>query len=419
MKLYRLIAAAALGVVLASAAQADIAIAGITEAQGGGAVAGSAFRNGYRMAIEEINAAGGLLGHRLVLTQFDIDTHQAAALEAAQSAVAAKPFAILGPVFSGMTLSAMQATATSGIPHFTGGEAATIARRFHPTLMRTSLSQSGAMPRLAAMAAYGLGVRKVALLSVDNEFGREGRALLTQALARRGTTLAFDGAVKPGQQDVAQIVRQAVLAQADALLLYLNEGESLNVLTELRKQNFQGTIVGEGPLVSAQVIGAAGGAAEGVVAHTGVSVDLPSPRMLSFSASYLQRYGMKPDHNAAKGYFAVQVIKVGLLKLGQVDAAAFMALVKKTRLDGRANPDLMTSVSYDLFGDLNRESYFVQVRGGRTEIMATMSSLDTAFIELANGRSMALNSNELRRELAAALAKPKSVEAPAKRVAPR
>lgn len=419
MKLHRLIAAAALGVGLASAAQADIAIAGITEARGGGTVAGSAFRNGYQMAIEEINAAGGLLGQRLVLTQFDIDSTPAAALEAAKSALAAKPFAILGPVFSGLTLSAMQATATSGIPHFTGGEAATIARRFHPTLMRTSLSQNGSMPRLAAMVVYGLGARKVALLSVDNEFGRDGRGLLAEALARRGATPVFDGTVKPGQQDVEQIVRQVVLSNADALVLYVNEGEAVKVLTELRKQNYQGTIVGEGPLVSAQVIGAAGSAAEGVLAHTSIAVDLPSPRMLSFNASYLRRYGMKPDHNAAKGYFAVQIIKVGLLKLGQVDPAAFMALVKKTRLDGRSNPDLMTSVSYDLFGDLNRESYFVQVRGGRTEIMATMSSLDMGFIELANGRSLALNSNELRRELAVVLARPKVVEPPARRVAPR
>jgi branched-chain amino acid transport system substrate-binding protein len=398
-----------LAIVLLSPAQgarADIALAGITEVKGGGAVAGTSFRRGYQLAIEEINASGGVLGERLSITQLDIDTTPAAAVDAAKSAVALKPFAILGPVFSGITLAAMSATQASGVPHFTGGEAASIARKFHPTIMRTSLSQQGAVPRLAALTAYGLGAKRVALLTVDNEFGRDARALLRDGLTRRGAALVFDGAIQPGQADVDAAVQQALAVKPDAMLLYLNEGESVIVLKSIRKQAYEGHVVGEGPLVSAQVIEAAGAAAENVVAHTGISVDVQTPRMRSFVAGYVKRFGAKPDHNAVKGYFAVQVVKAGLTRLGKVDVAGFMALIKNTRLEGRANPDLMTTVSYDLFGDLNRESYFVQVKGGSTEVLGTLSALDTPFFELSNGKSLALNSNELRRELSAALIKP-------------
>jgi len=398
-----------LAIALASAAQdtrADIALAGITEFKGGGAVAGTSFRRGYQLAIEEINASGGVLGERLAITQFDIETTPAAALDAAKSALALKPFAILGPVFSGITLAAMPATQATGVPHFTGGEAASIARRFHSTILRTSLSQQGAIPRLAALTAYGLGARRVALLTVDNEFGRDARALLRDALVRRGAVLAFDGAVQPGEADVDGVVRQALASQPDAVLLYLNEGESVTVLKSLRRLAYDGPIVGEGPLVSAQVIEAAGTDAENVVAHTGISVDVQTPRMRGFVAGYVKRFGSKPDHNAVKGYFAVQVLKAGLTRLGKVDRAGFMSLLKSARLEGRANPDLMTTVSYDMFGDLNRESYFVQVKGGSTEVLGTLSALDTPFFELSNGKSLALNSNELRRELSAALNKP-------------
>jgi branched-chain amino acid transport system substrate-binding protein len=394
-------------------ARADIPLAGITEVKGGGAVAGTSFRRGYQLAIEEINAAGGVLGERLSLTQFDIETAPAAAVDAAKSAVALKPFAILGPVFSGVTLAAMSATQTTGIPHFTGGEAASVARKFHPTIMRTSLSQQGAVPRLAALTAYGLGAKRIALLSVDNEFGRDARGLLREALTRRGAVLEFDGSVSPGQADVDDVVQRALATKPDAVLLYLNEGESVIVLKSIRKHGYEGHVVGDGPLVSAQVIEAAGAAAENVVAHTGISVDLQTPRMRSFVAGYVKRFGAKPDHNAVKGYFAVQVVKAGLTRLGKADMAGFMSLVKNTRLEGRANPDLMTTVSYDWFGDLNRESYFVQVKGGSTEILGTLSAMDTPFFEFSSGKSLPLNSNELRRELLAALTKPlKAAAAP-------
>jgi len=420
MPLSRILTVFAFGLVVSAPVRADITLAGITETQGSGAIAGTAFRNGYQLAIDEINAAGGVLGQRLTMTQFDIDSTPAAAADAAKSAVATKPFAILGPVFSGLTLATMPATQSTGIPHFTGSEAASISRKYHPTIVRTSLSQHGSIPRLAALATYGLAAKRIALLCADNEFGRDARALLTEELTRRGATLAFAGTVQPGQKDVDALVRQVQEAQPDAVVLYLNEGEAATALQALRNQAYRGLIIGEGPLVSAQVLAAAGSAAEGVIAHTGISVELPSPRMRAFVADYTRRFGAKPEHNAVKGYFAVQVIKAGLLRLGKIDAAEFMGLIKNTRLEGRTHPDLMTSVRYDFFGHLNRDSYLVQVRGGATEILATMSSLDTPFVELANGKSWALNSNELRRELAAAMARPAaSAAAPPTRTASR
>ncbi len=413
MKLNRLIAVAVCFAVTSSA-QADILLAGIAETKGGGTVSGTSFRSGYQMAIDEINAAGGVLGQRLTLAQFDIDSTPAAAVQAAKSAVAAKPFAILGPVFSGLTSAAMPVTQSAGIPHFTGGEAASITKKYHPTVMRTSLGQQGSMPRLATLTTYGLAARRVAFLWADNEFGRDARALLREGLERRGAALVFESAVQPGQKDLDSIARQAQASQPDAIVLYLNEGESVTVLQALKRQQFRGLIIGEGPLVSAPVIEAAGAAAEGVLAHTGISVDLATPRMRAFVSEYAKRFGAKPDHNAFKGYFAVQVIKAGLVRLGKVDIPGFMNLIKNTRLEGKANPDLMTSVSYDLFGELNRESYLVQVRSGRTEIVATLSAFDMPFIELANGKSWALNSNELRRELAVAVGRMNTGTTPAR-----
>jgi branched-chain amino acid transport system substrate-binding protein len=388
----------------ALACHAQIPLAGVTEAKGPGAVAGTSFKNGYRMAIDEINAAGGVLGKTLVLTQFDIDTKPDAAKEAMAQAVATKPFAVLGPMFSGLTLAAMPITAPTGIPHFTGGEAASLTRQFHPTLLRSSLSQTSSAPRLASLVSLGLEPKNLALISIDNDFGRDGKAALVGVFKRRNMNVGFDRAIKPGQTDFSKDVADLISAEPDALLFYSTESESIELLKELRKQGFNKPIFADGLVASQTVIDAAGGAAEGVLAHMIASVDAPTPPVQAFTARYVARYGARPDHNSIKGYFAVQVIKAGLNLAGKVDQPTFMKAVHDTRFDIRKYPDLLSSTGYDYFGELNRESYFVVIRDGRPRVLATIRSIEGGQVELTGGQGpIAMNSAEFRRAIAAAL----------------
>lgn len=382
-------------------AMADILLAGITEATGGGSVAGTNFRNGYMMAIDEINTANGVLGQPLVLRQFDIDSNEAAARQAATDALAIKPFAVLGPVFSSLTLATMEKTSPAGVPHFTGGEAASLTQKFHPSLLRTSLTQQSSIPRLAAFTVYGLGAKQIGLLSVDNEFGRHGRDILLNMVARKHGRMVFDERVPPGAKDVSAVVQRLMASPSEAVVLILNEGESLLVLKELRRQGFRKPIVGDSPVLSPSVIEDPQAVAEGVIGHTGLSVDLPVPAMTRFVANFQRRFGKRPDHNALKGYFAVQVLKVGLTAVGRPDASVFLKHVKNTRLDGHVHPELMTSSAlyYDFFGDLNRESYLVQVHAGKLNLLASMGAVDSPFVELPTGKTFPLNSDEFRREL--------------------
>ncbi len=374
------------------ACAADILLAGVTEARGVGAPAGTSFRNGYTIAIDEINAAGGLLGQKLVLRQFDIDTNTQAAAAGTESAMALQPFAILGPVFSGLTMEAMKRTDGTSVPHFTGGEAASISGKFHRSLLRTSLDQQGAMPRLAAFAVYGLGAKRLAVLWIDNEFGRSGLNELVKSTELRGGHVVFQGSVAPGATGLTELVQRALTGRPDALVLYLNEGECVEALKSVRALRTSVPVIGDGPLVSSKVVEAAGAEAVGVLAHTSISVVLETPEMQRFVALYKSRFGGLPDHNSVKGYFAVQTVKAGLLRAGKVDRALFLATVKSGRFGSKENPDLMTTFSYDYFGNLSRESYFVQVKGGRARMLARMLSTDNSFLLTNDGRRLAFTS---------------------------
>lgn len=389
--------------IAAVACYAQIPLAGVTEATGPGALAGGSFKNGYRMAIDEVNGSGGVLGQKLVLAQFDIDTKPEAAKEAMVQAVAGKPFAILGPVFSGLTLASMPITVSTGIPHFTGGEAASLTRKFHPTLMRSSLSQTASAPRLASFVAYGLEPKSLALMFIDNDLGRDGKAALVEVLKRRNINISFERAIKPGQADFSKDVAELANAKSEALLFYTTETEAIGLLKELHEQGFNKPVFSDGLVAAQTVIDSAQGSAEGVLAHMTASVDAPTPQVQSFTARYTARYGVRPDHNAIKGFFVVQLIKAGVELAGKVDQALFLKTVKDTRFDVRKYPELLSSTGYDFFGELNRESYFVVIREGRPRVLATVRSIEGGQVELPNRSQIALNSAEFRRVVAAAL----------------
>jgi len=399
MKFLRTSCVIATALLVGTPAWADIPLAGISEASGPGATAGTSFRDGYLLAIDEVNQHGGILGQKLALTQYNIETSPEAATEAAQKAVAQKPFAILGPVFSGLTLASMQQTGSSGIPQFTGGEAASLTRKFHPGLLRTTLSQPGSAPRLGALVSYGLAAKRVGLVTIDNEFGRDGKAALESALKRRATPIVLETTVKPKQTDFAAVANDIKGANVDALVLYITEAEIAGLLKALKAVGFDRPIVSDGLVAAQKVIEQAGPAVEGVLAHANISVDAPSPAVQGFVTRYTSRYGTRPDQNALKGFFAVQAIKAGVEQAGKVDAAAFLKLVKDERLDNKRFPDLMGPVRYDYFGDLNRESYYLVVRGGKPQILATIRTTEGGSVELPSGKQVTLDSNEFRGEL--------------------
>ena len=118
--------AAALVATAGAHAQQTIKIANIVELSGGGATAGTNFKNGVELAVKEINAAGGILGKKIETVTSDTQSNPGVAKGLTQKAVDDGVFAIFGPVFSGSIMVSMAESRKAEIPNFTGGEAASI-----------------------------------------------------------------------------------------------------------------------------------------------------------------------------------------------------------------------------------------------------------------------------------------------------
>lgn len=373
MRTFARIAVSLLSLALAQPALSQaVKIAGLVELSGTGATSGSNFNDGVKLAVKEINAAGGLLGRRIDYTASDTQSQPQIAKALAVRAVDDSAYVVMGPVFSGSILVSMAETRRAEIPNFTGGEAAAITQQGNPYIFRTSFTQASAMPKVARYLKEGLNAKTVAMVWVNNDFGKGGRDVFMKAIEPLGIKVIADVSTDPGQLDFSGPVLKAKQANADVLFVYCNEEESARLLRELRKQGYDKPVVGETVLTSQKVIELAGEAANGAVAHVGLTADAPSPLVKAFTERFQKEYNYKPDHNGLKGYTGMYVVKAVTEKVGKVDPKAFAAAMHGARLSAKDHAGVLMDVSFDKNGDLDRESFMTKVVNGKQQVVAVL-----------------------------------------------
>ena len=278
-------------------------------------------------------------------------------------------------MFSGSILVSMAETKRAEIPNFTGGEASAITQQGNPYIFRTSFTQASAMPKVARYLKDNVKAKTVAMIWVNNDFGKGGRDAFVKAAEAQGIKVVADISTDQGQLDFSGAVLKAKQANADALFVYSNEEESARALRELRKQGYDKPIVGETVLTSQKVIELAGEAANGAVAHVGLTADAPSPAIAAFAAKFQKEYNYKPDHNGLKGYTAMYIVKAVTEKNGKVDPKALANAMHGIKLSAKEYPGILMDVSFDKNGDLDRESFMTKAVNGKQEVFTVLPAV--------------------------------------------
>jgi branched-chain amino acid transport system substrate-binding protein len=350
----------------------NVPIIGLVELSGSGASAGTNFDNGVKLAVKEINAAGGIAGRRIDYQSWDTQTQPGIAKALAAKAVDQGAPLVIGPVFSGSILVSMNETKRAEIPNIIGGEAAAITQQGNPFVFRSSFTQAAAMPKVVRYIKDSVKAKSVAIIYVNNDFGKGGRDVISKALEAAGIKVVADISTEAGQVDFSGAVLKVKQSQADALFIYSNEEESARALRELKKQGYDKPVIGESTLANDKVIELAGDAANGVIAHVGLTPDAPNPTVQAFARKYLAEYKTKADHNAMKGYTGMHAAKAMFDKVGKIDSKAFARVMHGASISARDYPGVLFDVRYDEKGDLDRESFFVKVVDGRAQVIETL-----------------------------------------------
>jgi branched-chain amino acid transport system substrate-binding protein len=347
----------------------------ILELSGTGAVSGTNFRDGMILAVEEINAKGGFLGKKIEMPLLDTQSEAGIARSQVQKVLDNKPYVILGPVFSGSVLTSMVLAQQAEIPQLVGGEAATITQRNNPYVFRTSFGQQFSMPKIANYVRDGIKAKSVALIWVNNDFGKGGRDNFTKEMNSRNIKIVADVSTEAGQADFSADVVKVKPANADAVFVYLNEEESARFLREARKQGLNVPLIGETTLLGQKVIDLAQGAANGVKGHVGLTVDAPIPAVQQFAERFKKRFNYVCDHNGIKGYTGIYFIKAVTEKIGKFDSKAFAEAAHGITVSPKDEPNILMEATWDKNGDIDRESFLGEVVDDKQKIVEVLPKL--------------------------------------------
>jgi branched-chain amino acid transport system substrate-binding protein len=374
----KMLLAAAFAAAFAGSALAQsgpVTFAFIGELSGAGAVSSTNFRDGALMAIDEINAKGGILGRKIELKQYDTQTNPGTARSQMQKAIDEEPYVILGPIFSGIVKVSMMLAAQAEIPMIIGGEASDLTQQGNDYLFRTSFGQQASMPKIANYIRDTVKAKSVAVVWVNNDFGKGGRDNFTKEMNARGIKIAADISTESGQADFAADVVKAKAANADAIFVYTNEEESARFLREVRKQGITVPLIGETTLLSQKVIELAGDAANGARGHVGLSADIPVPAVAEFKNKFNARFKYVPDHNGIKGYTGVYAAVYATTKLGKLDRKALAKSLHGMTISPKDEPGILIETTWDAKGDIDRVSYIAEVINGKQQITGELPKL--------------------------------------------
>jgi branched-chain amino acid transport system substrate-binding protein len=221
----------------------------------------------------------------------------------------------------------------------------------------------------------GVKAKSVAVLWVNNDFGKGGRDNFVKEMASRNIKVVADISTESGQTDFSADVVKLKAATADAIFVYINEEESARFLREARKQGITAPLIGETTLLGQKVIDLAAGAANGVQGHVGLTVDAPNPAVDEFAAKFKKRFNYVCDHNGIKGYTAVYFVKFVTEKIGKFDSKAFAQAAHGITITPKQEPGILMEATWDKNGDIDRESFLGEVVDGKQKIVKVLPKL--------------------------------------------
>ena len=369
------VVAASLGAASPSFAQNTIKIPNIIELSGAGATVGNNWKNGSIMAVEEINAAGGILGKKIELEFVDTGSDPGKARAAIQRALDDKPIAIFGPIYSGSVSATLKLTADAEVAQIIGGEAGNLTAQGSKYLFRTSFGQNVSMPKIANYIRDEVKAKTVSIVYVNNDFGKGGRNAIAKEFEARNIKIAADLSTEAGQADFAADVIKLKAANADAVFVYTNEEESARFLIEARKQGLDKPLIGETTLLGQKVVDLAKDAANGAKGHVGLTVDAPIPAIQEFGRKFQAKFNYKSDHNGVKGYIAPYMIKAAAEKAGKLDAKAIADALRGLTISPDKTPGILIEASWDETGEIDRISFLAEIKDGKQVITQTLPKL--------------------------------------------
>ncbi len=308
---------------------------------GGSSPMGLSMRDGVRLAAEEINNSGGVLGGRKIeLVERDDQSNNERGAQVMQDLVTGqKCIAVLGLINTGVAQASYRYPQESKIPFIinvaTGAEVNEHFKNFPDNYVFGLRANDTVQSELIAQEACDKrGYKKLAILADDTNYGQNGRMLMEEALKRRSITAVYVGKFKIKDTDMTPQLQEARNAGAEAVLTYGIGPELAQVANGMQKLGWKVPLVGSWTLSMSNFIDAAGENGNGAVMPQSFVQGNPTTEAgKKFVQAYVSKYKPSNDRipspvSASQGYDSMKLLAQAINQAGSTDSAKIKAALE-------------------------------------------------------------------------------------------
>ncbi len=290
--------------------------------------------DGMRLAAEDINAAGGVIGKKIEIVEADDRGDKQEGASVTQKLINRdNVMAIVGDPTTGITKVAAPIAQKAQVVLLSAGSTGPGVVENGDFIFRDTLLDSVAIPACIDFFAKDLGYKNVAIITSDNNDYSVGLSQTFRDAARRkNIRIVADEKVKDGDKDFSAQITNIKAKKPDVIFFSGYYTEAALIMKEARKQGLSANMFGGDGLFSPKLIELGGHAVEGSMAALGFSPEQASPETARFIESFKKKYnGAEPGLFDAQGYDAVMMLADAIKRANSADPKVFKSELAKTR----------------------------------------------------------------------------------------
>ncbi|HJT86328.1 MAG TPA: ABC transporter substrate-binding protein, partial [Bryobacteraceae bacterium] len=279
---------------------------------------GQAMLHGAQMAIEEANARGGYCGK-----PFRLKIHNDGALWGSSANEIVKMiydehvWAMLGSISGDSTHIALRVSLRAELPMVNSAATdPTIPETIIPWILTTIQDDRVQSYTLARRVYTDLALKRIALLRVNERYGRFGVVKFRDAARRLGHPVVIEQKFDPGAVDFARQLRVIRDSNVDGIVLWTDAGAAGMILKQMRAMGMRQPVFGAARVLGEDLFRLGGDAAEGLEMLYPFDPNRDEPAWIDFQKRFRAKYGAKVDSFSSLGYDAMNLLLAAICRAG-------------------------------------------------------------------------------------------------------
>lgn len=335
---------------------------------GANAFGGSVLNNAVKLAVDEINDAGGIDGKwKIKLFIEDNENEPAKAVSCAEKLVNQdKVHVLISGTNSSCVLADMKITMEAGVPEITpSASAVSITQQGNPYIFRTAPIDAINVQTLFKYLTEEVGGKDIVVLYRTDDYGMGGYDLIQQYAPQYGVNIMMAETFNATDRDYSVQLTKFKDSGADALFLWGQFEEAALIAKQMRQYGVGLPFMGTG-YNSPKLIELGGEDVEGVICAASFCDTNPDPRAQEFDQKYKSKFnGAAYDQNAPQSYDTVYIIAEAVRRAGELDSQKIRDEIAKTQnFHG-----ISGMMSFDEHGEVIKDLLVIHVNNGRWEVL--------------------------------------------------